>query len=211
MREEDGLRNAEARAAETSEQREIRLEEMRLRNAELRAAETPEQCDARHARLEENRFRTAEASAVETSEQREARLGVIRHINAASRAAETSEQRGTRLEVTRLRNTESTAAETPQQRKDRLEDERARRFQLRQGFRRADLKLAAFRYDSNYNYREHPNVVIGRMDVACSHCQARRLLFPTLLLNLCFHTFLRLRRNRNTFCRTQGETTRVSR
>ncbi|RCN48933.1 hypothetical protein ANCCAN_05042 [Ancylostoma caninum] len=169
--EEQRQRAAESRATETPGQRISRLEGSRLRTAETRAAETPEQRDIRR---DDNRLRTAESRAAETPEQRDTRREDNRLRMTETRAAETSEQHATRLEDNRLRMTESRAAETPEQREDRLQNERMQRLHSRQTFRRADLRLAAFRYDPNYNYREHPRVVIGKMDVICPHCQAKR-------------------------------------
>jgi uncharacterized membrane-anchored protein len=63
--------NYDNRAAETSQQRQARLEQNRTGNAESRAAETPQQ---RQARLEQNRTGNAESRAAETPQQRQARL-----------------------------------------------------------------------------------------------------------------------------------------
>ncbi|RCN49935.1 hypothetical protein ANCCAN_03971 [Ancylostoma caninum] len=126
--QQNRLRMAESRAAETSEQRDTRLEENRLRMAESRAAETSEERDSR---LDENRLRMAESRAAETPEQRNSRLEEQRQRTAELRAIETPGQRGTRLEDNRLRMAESRAAETSEQRDTRLEENRLRMAESR--------------------------------------------------------------------------------
>ncbi|RCN45089.1 hypothetical protein ANCCAN_08899 [Ancylostoma caninum] len=122
---------AESRAAESSHQRDSRLEEQRQRTAESRAAETSLQ---RETRLEDNRLRIVESRAAETSDQRDSRLEGQRRRAAESRIVETPEQRETRLEDNRLRMEESRAAETPEQRENRLQNERVQRQNSRQAF-----------------------------------------------------------------------------
>ncbi|EPB68548.1 hypothetical protein ANCCEY_12360 [Ancylostoma ceylanicum] len=153
------------------EQRDARLEANRLRNMESKAAGTSHQ---REARLEENRLRTTESRAAETCEQRDSRLDENRLRMAESRAAETPERRDSRLEEQRQGAAESRVAETRGQRDARLQNECVQRQHSRQTSRRPDLKLAAFRYDPNYDYRAHPKVVIGKTDVICPHCQTKK-------------------------------------
>ncbi|EYB87952.1 hypothetical protein Y032_0254g286 [Ancylostoma ceylanicum] len=169
--EQNRLRTAETRALETSEQHETRNEQNRIRTAESRALETSDQ---RQDRNEGDRLRTAESRLMETSEQRENRLEGNRPRVAESRAAESSEQREIRLAVTRSRNAELRAIETPQQLEFRRENDRRRHIQSRQLSNRSDLRLKAFNYDPHCDYRAHPRVSIGKMDVVCGYCHARR-------------------------------------
>lgn len=41
--------------------------------------------------------------------------------------------------------------------------------------RNYNLKLAAFHNDSRIKYNEHPNIVIGKMDMACKYCSVKKL------------------------------------
>jgi hypothetical protein len=45
--------------------------------------------------------------------------------------------------------------------------------ETRQAVMRLNLNLEAFNYDRTYDYESHPNVMIGKMDVVCNHCQAK--------------------------------------
>ena len=77
-------RLAASRAAESSQEREARIDEDRIRHAASRAAETPNQT---RNRVDNQRTRQAAARAAESSQQREARLDEDRARNAASIAA----------------------------------------------------------------------------------------------------------------------------
>ena len=70
------------RAAESDEQRALRLESRRVHAAEIRSSESPEQ---RQVRLRNARVRTTQARSSETPEQRERRLQVDRIRTARSR------------------------------------------------------------------------------------------------------------------------------
>lgn len=131
-----------------------------------RAAETPEQ---REVRLESNRLRDQQSRAAKTSKQREIRLESNRLRERQSRAVETPAQHEARLEQVRIRATTASAAETPQQHENRLEGNQLRAAQSRQ---RIDFHLAAFNYDKDCDYSNHPNVVIGPMSTVCLYCHA---------------------------------------
>jgi len=107
--------------------------------------------------------------AVETPEQREVRLESNRLRERQSRAVETPEQHEARLEQVRIKATTRRAAETPQQHENRLEGNQLRAAQSRQ---RIDFQLAAFNYDKDCDYSNHPNVVIGLMSTLCFYCHA---------------------------------------
>jgi hypothetical protein len=136
---------ATARAAETSDERQVRLEEDRTRHAVSRAAETPEQT---RIRLDDQCTRQA-----------------------ASRAVETPEQTRTRVDDQRSRQAASRAAETPEQRRSRSEDQRTRQAASRAA-RWILLKGEAFQYKSVKDYDNYPQFAIGRMNNVCSHCGA---------------------------------------
>ena len=131
-----------------------------------RAAETPEERDTRR---ETERVRASTSRAAETPEKRDTRLVTQRVRAFTSRAAETPEERDTRLEIQRVRASTSRAAETPEERDARHEAQRSRQARSRT---RIDLKKAAFKYDKEYDYKMHRDVVIGPMDKLCIHCRA---------------------------------------
>jgi len=107
--------------------------------------------------------------AAKTPEQREVRLESNRLRERQSRAVETPKQHEARLEQVRIKATTRRAAETPQQHENRLEGNQLRAAQSRQ---RIDFQLAAFNYDKDYDYSNHPNVVIGPMSTLCFYCHA---------------------------------------
>lgn len=108
--------------------------------------------------------------ASETLEQREARLETVRACTAQAWSIETLEQREERLNIDRERTAEARFSETPEQRETRLETVRTTIARLRQHI--SDLNLGAFRYNAAYDYSLHTNVVIGKMDKLCDHCNA---------------------------------------
>jgi len=81
----------------------------------------------------------------------------------AKRAVGTPKQREN-LEQVRSRATTARDAETPQQHENGLETDQLRTVQSRQ---KIDFKLAAFNYDKNCNYSNHPNIVIRPMSIHC--------------------------------------------
>jgi hypothetical protein len=46
--------------------------------------------------------------------------------------------------------------------------------ETRQAVMRSNLSQEAFNYDRTCDYESHQNVMIGKMDVVCSHCQAKK-------------------------------------
>ena len=74
----------------------------------------------------------------------------------------------------RKRNAKSRPAETGQERQERLIGNRERNLRVRQTNAKASLLLAAFAYDSQYDYHLHPNVITGKMDVICQKCSAKK-------------------------------------
>jgi hypothetical protein len=88
-------RMAVSRAAETSEQRQVRLDNDRARHEISRATETPEH---RQVRLDNDRARHEILRATEMLEQRQTRLSDQRTKHAAARTIETPEQTNVRLD-----------------------------------------------------------------------------------------------------------------
>ena len=85
-----------------------------------------------------------------------------------SRAAETTQHYIPVFDL-RARASVSRAATTSEARETRREIERSRQTQSRS---RIDLKKAAFNYNKDYDYKMHPDVVIGPMASLCLHCRA---------------------------------------
>lgn len=110
-----------------------------------------------------------ERRAAEAAEERESRLQENRGRASTSRAAETERERKSRLQQLRESASALRAAETPQQHVERLAANRSRMAQSRE---RIDLKLAAFHYNRDDDYRNYKDVVIGAMDKVCLHCHA---------------------------------------
>ena len=138
-------RMATSRAAETSEQGQVRRDDDRTRHTTARAAETPEQGRARR-----DGVRTRQTTA---------------------RAAETQEQAQARRDDDRIRQTRARAIETPEQRQARRDDGRTSRSTSRAA-RWTFMEREAFRYDSTKNYDSHPQLCIGGMTKVCSYCDA---------------------------------------
>ncbi|XP_067129653.1 uncharacterized protein [Centruroides vittatus] len=156
------------RASETDEQRESRLETNRVRTAQARSSQTNEQ---RESRLETDRVRTAQARSSQTNEQRESRLETNRVRTAQARSSQTNEQRESRLEADRVHTAQARSKETIDQRGARLGTNRERNVRSRWTLH-ADLNLAAFHYDADYDYSLHRSVVIEKMDKLCKFCHA---------------------------------------
>ncbi|GBN30383.1 hypothetical protein AVEN_260619-1 [Araneus ventricosus] len=114
----------------------------------MRVCETPEQCDAR---VEQSRLRMTASRALETPEVRRDRHEEDIHRRVASRANETTGQR-----------------------EARVEENRVRIIQTRELLQQSNLKLEVFKYDPQYDYQVHPNVCIGKMDIVCVHCSAKK-------------------------------------
>lgn len=99
---------------------------------------------------EVERLRWRERVGIETSEQRDIRLSRVRENRLARRADESSSDRDQRVVA-----------------------HRQRVQQLRHS-RNSDLFMSAFSYSPQMVYSEHPSVCIGKMDVICEYCNARR-------------------------------------
>lgn len=109
-----------------------------------------------------------------------------------SRSNETEEQRQHRNELARGRASRSRS--DPERRQQHNVDERTRAQRTRnERFRRNEtvdqritrranevvLERAAFQYDHAIDYRLNKNVDIGKMDLICQHCQARKFKTET--------------------------------
>ncbi|GBL98316.1 hypothetical protein AVEN_174103-1 [Araneus ventricosus] len=112
--------------------------------------------------------------ACETPEQRDTRVEQSCLRMSASRAIEKPEVRRDRLEEDRHRRAACRANETTEQREARVEENRVRIVQTRGLLRQSNLKLVAFKYDPQYGYQVHPNVYIGKTDIVCVHCSAKK-------------------------------------
>lgn len=156
------------RSNETVSQRNNRNESNRLHTAQSRISETDEQ---REVRQESNRVRTFVSRSNETITQSVNRNENNRLRTAQSRASETDEQRESRQESNRVSTSRSRSNETVTQRVNRNENNRLRTAQSRQTLH-VDMKNAAFNYNANYNYSQHPSVDIGKMENVCVHCGA---------------------------------------
>jgi hypothetical protein len=110
--------------------------------------------------------------ANETVEHRETRLADSRARSSTLRANETVEHRNTRLADKRARSSTSRANETVEQRHARLADKRARFSTSQANYFQRDLKRLAFAYNSSIDYHNHPHIMIGLMNVVCTHCGA---------------------------------------
>ena len=91
-----------------------------------------------------------------------------------SRAREMLEEREFHLYQDRVSPSTSRARETSQEWELCLEQVWRRTEESRIVSRHSDLKLGGFNYSAGYDYYTHPKVVIGRMDVVCNHCQAKK-------------------------------------
>ena len=85
------------------------------------------------------------------------------------RAAEPSQEHYIPVSDLRARASVSRAAATPEALETRRETECSRQTRSRS---RIDLKKAAFSYNKDYDYKMHPDVVIGPMASLCLHCRA---------------------------------------
>ena len=84
---------------------------------------------------------------------------------------ESSQEREARQESDHVRTAQSRSTESSQEREARRESDRVRTSRSRQTVY-VDLKLSAFNYNANYNYSQHPSVLIGKMDKLCAYCDA---------------------------------------
>lgn len=118
-----------------------------------------------------NTKQQATRRTTETPQQQTTRLESNRLRASSLRANETDSERVVRVTDLRSRASSSRAAEKPDERAQRLDDQRLRQNQLRT---KTDLNKAAFNYDKKYDYKIHPDVVIGSMNVVCPHCRAKK-------------------------------------
>ncbi|XP_044597781.1 uncharacterized protein LOC123274285, partial [Cotesia glomerata] len=118
-----------------------------------------------------NTKQQATKRTTETPQQQTTRLESNRLRASSLRANETDSERVVRVTDLRSRASSSRAAEKPDERAQRLDDQRLRQNQLRT---KTDLNKAAFNYDKKYDYKIHPDVVIGSMNVVCPHCRAKK-------------------------------------
>ena len=91
-----------------------------------------------------------------------------------STARESSAEKDLLLQQERVRAITSRARQSSRERELRVQQDRRRKQESRIVNQHSDLKLGAFNYNSDYDYCNHPNVVIGRMDVICNHCRAKK-------------------------------------
>ncbi|UYV83334.1 hypothetical protein LAZ67_23000610 [Cordylochernes scorpioides] len=164
--EDNRIQTAQARSNETVQQRKARLEDNRIQTAQARSNETVQQ---RKARLKDNRIQTAQARSNETVQQRKARLEDNRIQTAQDRLNETFQQRKARLEDIRIQTAQGRSNDSIYQRETRLGTNRKRNVRSRRTLH-ADLNLAAFHYDAEYDCILHPSVVIDKMDKLCKFC-----------------------------------------
>ena len=116
--EQRRIRERARRAAETAEEKELRLSKRRVRDKARRAERTAQQ---REEALQQLRRQQQERCADETSEQREDRLQLMRDQQRTRRAAESDEQREDRLQLMRDQEHERRAAEDLSLRNGRLQ------------------------------------------------------------------------------------------
>lgn len=121
--------------------------------------------------------RVQEARSEESDRDRSVRQEADQQRHARSRSQETDEARSVRLEADQQRHTRSRAQETDEARLVRLEADQQRHTR-RRAREAAAITLnwykAAFDYNSTYDYASHKNVAIGRMDILCSYCGAKK-------------------------------------
>lgn len=163
-------RAAAARAVETQQHRELRLQAMAQRATTSRAEETDQQ---RKSRLQDMALRSATSRSEETVQQRETRLHDMAVYATASREEETVQQREDRLYNQRERTVLLRTTETVEQHATRVQEMRCMARHSRT-IRHINLALEAFRYDPQKNYMEHNDVTIGKMEVVCTYCQAKK-------------------------------------
>ncbi|UYV73325.1 hypothetical protein LAZ67_10002729 [Cordylochernes scorpioides] len=109
--------------------------------------------------------------ASKSVQQRDARLEADRIQTAQARSNETVQQRKARLEDNRIQTAQGRSNESIAQWETRLGTNRERNVCSRRTLH-ADLNLAAFHYDAEYDYSLHPSVVIGKIDKLCKFCDA---------------------------------------
>ena len=113
--------------AETPEERDARLHQLRVGQQQRRAAETQEERDAR---LHQLRVGQQQRRAAETQEERDARLHQLRVGQQQRRAAETQEERDARLHQLRVGQQQRRAAEIQAERVQPLLHQPAVRFKM---------------------------------------------------------------------------------
>lgn len=158
------------RNAESEQQHANRLQSMAERASTSRAEETEYR---RVTRLQAMASRASTSRAAETEDQRTNRLRDASMRAAASRAEETSQQRDSRLRCMAERASTSRAEETGHQRTLRLQRVRESARELRSRHL-SNLISEGFHYDPHKDYMQHDEVVIGRMELVCVHCHAKK-------------------------------------
>ena len=171
-------------AAETEEQREIRLQHLSINQHERLATETEEQRDVRLQRLSINQH---ERLATETEEQRDVRLQRL-SINQHERlATETEEQREVRLQQLSINQRERLAAETEEQREDRLQRISERETPATdQPFKQRSVQMKMRRFHDYFASLSSPS---------CSTCSES---FPCIQLHSSTTESLRCHRDKHT-------------
>lgn len=140
-----------------------------LQARKKRALRSSESMEQRDIRLEANRLRNSQARSSESLEERNTRLRANRLRNSQARLTESVEERNTRLESVRLRTSQARSSESIEERQTRLD---RRRVNNAAAGRNTELSLAAFRYNSSFDYSHHAKVIIGNMNKGCGHCGA---------------------------------------
>jgi hypothetical protein len=136
--------------------------------SKARMNETPEQ---NLVRLETVRTQQALFRSSETVDQKKDRLQRARSYQEASKLSETIQQKQDRLATGRLQKQALRSSETAKQRMDRVEKVRFHKETTRLNTWKA-LQKAAFNYDPQTHYDQHPVVKIGNMDTVCPFCRA---------------------------------------
>ena len=136
-----------------------------------------------------DRLRSTQARASETVEETAARRDVERLRSSQARASETVEETAARRDVERLRSSQARTAETLDETVERRDTNRRRMAVTRAGetiigdfsqncadiHHRTWLRLGFF-YDHFLCYAGHPSVSLGRMNVTCQFCGAKKWL-----------------------------------
>ena len=139
--------------------------------------------------LRRKSLRSSQARASETVEETAARRDVERLRSSQARAAETVEETAARTEVQRLRSSQARTAETLDETVERRDTNRRRMAMTRAGetiigdfsqncadiHHRTWLRLGFF-YEHFLCYAGHPSVSLGRMNVTCQFCGAKKWL-----------------------------------
>ena len=135
------------------------------------------------------RLRSSQARASETVDETAARRDVERLRSSQARAAETVEETAARTEVQRLRSSQARTAETLDETVERRDTNCRRMAVTRAGetisgdfsqncadiHHRTWLRLGFF-YEHFLSYAGHPSVSLGRMNVTCQFCGAKKWL-----------------------------------